>query len=146
MKVEVRLIEDLKEPYVVVYASHIDEEVQKTVNLFQESSAKDVIIAIENERNIILHAEEIYMIRIENEKPYIYCQKEKYVSKKRLVEVEVMLNQRFMRISKTTIINLDYIKGVEAGFGGMMLLIMKNGCKDYVSRKYLPNLKKYLGL
>ncbi|RKJ31015.1 LytTR family transcriptional regulator, partial [bacterium 1XD42-8] len=31
-------------------------------------------------------------------------------------------------------------------FGGMMCLVMKNGCKDYVSRKYLPDLKRYLGI
>ena len=52
----------------------------------------------------------------------------------------------FMKISKTALINLKYIEGVEASFGGSMLLILKNGCKDYVSRKYLPDLKKYLGL
>ena len=27
-----------------------------------------------------------------------------------------------------------------------LLLKLKNGCKDYVSRKYLPEFKKYLGL
>ena len=51
-----------------------------------------------------------------------------------------------MKISKTTLINLKYIEGIEAAFGGMMLLIMKNGVKDYVSRRYLPDLKKYLGI
>jgi two-component system response regulator LytT len=29
---------------------------------------------------------------------------------------------------------------------GMMLLKLKNGMKDYVSRKYLPSLKNYLGI
>ena len=51
-----------------------------------------------------------------------------------------------MKISKTTLVNLQYIDGVEASFGGTMLLILKNGCKDYVSRKYLPSFKEYLGL
>ena len=31
-------------------------------------------------------------------------------------------------------------------FGGIMLLVLKNGCKDYISRKYLPAFKKYLGI
>lgn len=34
----------------------------------------------------------------------------------------------------------------EAEFGGMMLLTMKNGSSEYVSRHYLPEFKKYLGL
>ena len=28
----------------------------------------------------------------------------------------------------------------------IVILKKKNGCKDYVSRKYLPEFKKYLGL
>ena len=57
-----------------------------------------------------------------------------------------LLGRGFMQISKQTIINLSYIKSVEAGFSGTLLLKLKNGLSDYVSRKYLPELKKYLGI
>ena len=39
-----------------------------------------------------------------------------------------------------------YMDSIEGGFSGTLLLTLKNGCKDYVSRKYLPGFKKYLGL
>lgn len=146
MQVEIKVIENLKDPYAIIYTSRLTEDIQQIVNTIGDGFVNNIIIGIENERNIVLHAEEVYMIRIENEKPYIYCKNERYVSRKRLIEIETMLDKRFMRISKTAIINLEYVKGVEAGFGGMMLIILKNGCKEYVSRKYLPNLKKYLGL
>ena len=51
-----------------------------------------------------------------------------------------------MQISKSTLVNLAYMDSVEAGFNGTLLLKLKNGCKDYVSRTYLPKFKKYLGL
>ena len=51
-----------------------------------------------------------------------------------------------MRISKATLVNLSYMDSIEPGFGGTLLLKMKNGCKDYVSRTYLKEFKKYLGL
>ena len=51
-----------------------------------------------------------------------------------------------MQISKTTLINLSYMDSIEPGFSGTLLLKLKNGDKDYVSRKYLPDLKNYLGL
>jgi DNA-binding LytR/AlgR family response regulator len=35
---------------------------------------------------------------------------------------------------------------IESGFSGTLLLKLKNGCKDYVSRRYLSEFKKYLGL
>ena len=43
-------------------------------------------------------------------------------------------------------VNLSYLDSIEPGLGGTMLLKLKNGCKDYVSRKYLPDFKRYLGL
>lgn len=146
MRVEIKLIEELQEPYAVIYTDNISNEIQEIANFIGTSVGKGVIIGIENERSIVLQADDIYMIRIEEEKAFIYCKDKKYISRKRLSEVEAMLNQRFMRISKTTIINLDYVAGIESAFSGMMLIILKNGCRDYVSRKYLPNLKKYLGL
>ena len=51
-----------------------------------------------------------------------------------------------MQISKTTLVNLSYMDSIEPGFSGTLLLKLKNGSKDYVSRKYLPEFKKYLGL
>ena len=57
-----------------------------------------------------------------------------------------MLSKDFMRISKSIIVNLQKIKNVEAVFSGMLLLHMKNGSKEYVSRTYLPKMKEFLGI
>ena len=51
-----------------------------------------------------------------------------------------------MQISKSTLVNLSYLDRIEPGFGGTVLLKLRNGSKDYVSRKYLPEFKRYLGL
>lgn len=144
MDVEIKIIKNLEKPYAVIYTSQIDEETQKIVSMLE--SANDIITAVHNDRTMILKGDDIYLIRIENEKTVLYGNEKSYVCKKRLCELEKALKPNFMKISKTTLINLKYIEGMEASFGGMMLLIMKNGCKDYVSRKYLPDLKKYLGL
>ena len=57
-----------------------------------------------------------------------------------------MLGSNFMRISKSIIVNLRKIESVKASFNGMILLRMKNGSKEYVSRTYLPKIKQYLGI
>lgn len=49
-----------------------------------------------------------------------------------------------MRVSKSVLVNLQYLDCVEPSFGGIMLLVLKNGCKDYISRKYLPAFKNIL--
>ena len=63
-----------------------------------------------------------------------------------MYEVLDQVGSGFMQISKSCVVNLSYVQSVEAGFGGSLLLKMRNGLSDYVSRKYLPDLKNYLGL
>lgn len=86
------------------------------------------------------------MVRVEDGDTIIFGEKEKYRSRKRLYEIEQQLGKQFMRISKSTLVNLTYLDSIEAGFNGTLLLKLKNGSRDYVSRTYLPKFKKYLGL
>lgn len=144
MKVELKISEDTKEPYVVIFTNSITEEIQKIIATFEMH--EKVISANDNERIIVLRPEEIYMVRIEQKEVVIYCESKKYTINKRLYELEDQLGKDFMRISKSTIINLKKIDCVEPSFNGMMYLLMKNGCKDYISRNYLPQFKKYLGI
>lgn len=144
MKVEIQISSDIEEPYAVIYSNKMTEEVQQIYEKIQSGS--NVITAIDNEQIIILQPSEIYMLRMENEQLIVYCQQKKYVSGKRLYEMENLLGNKFMRISKSTIINLKKVASIEPSFNGTMLVVLKNGMKDYISRKYLPAFKKYLGL
>lgn len=145
MKVSVDISAEYKEPYAVIYTDKVTEEIQRIIDTF--TTNKSPITALQNEEDIIvLQPKEIYMIRVENGDTIIYGETEKYRSRKRLYELGVQLGKQFMQISKSTIINLSYMDRIELGFSGTLLLKLKNGCKDYVSRKYLPEFKKYLGL
>lgn len=144
MRVEIKLQKNIPEPYAVIYTERITDEIQKVTNAIE--SMGRVVTAVLDDKIIVINIADIYMTRVEEDKTVIYCNDKKYVSRKRLCELEKVLGGDFMRISKTTLIHLDYISRVESSFNGMMLLTMKNGCKDYISRKYLPDFKKYLGL
>ena len=145
MRVSVELSPEYKESYAVVYTDKVTDEIQHMIDLF--SSSESPITALQNEQDIIiLQPNEIYMVRVENGDTIIYGEKQNYHSRKRLYELGQQLGKQFMQISKSTLINLSYMDSIEAGFSGTLLLKMKNGCKDYVSRKYLPEFKKYLGL
>ena len=56
------------------------------------------------------------------------------------------LDSNFVRVSKSTIVNLRKIKRVAPSLRGMMFIELKNGLKDNISRKYLPEFKKALDL
>ena len=145
MKVSVEISALYKEPYAVVYTDQITDEIQRIMDVF--GSTETPITALQNESDlVILQPKEIFMVRVENGDTILYGEKKQYRSRKRLYELGQQLGKQFMQISKSTLVNLSYMDSIEPGFGGTMLLKLKNGSKDYVSRKYLPAFKKYLGL
>ena len=144
MKVKVDVSQQYKEPYVEIHTDKITDDIQRIIDFL--NSGDSPIVGLRNEEDmVILKPEEIYMIRIEDGDTIVYTQNQQYRSRKRLYELSEQLGNRFMQISKSTLINLLYIDSIEPSFTGL-LLKLKNGNKDYVSRTYLKQLKNYLGL
>ena len=145
MKINVDISSEHKEPYAVIYTNEVTDDIQRMIDIF--SSKDSPIIALQSNGDmVILQPSEIYMVRVENGETIIYAEKYNYRSRKRLYEIGQQLGKQFMQISKSTLVNLSYMDRIEPGFNGTLLLKLKNGCKDYVSRTYLSEFKKYLGL
>lgn len=144
MKVSIQIDSEQKEPHIVIYTNHVDEQIEQLLSLL--SNPNSSICAMKDDRIVLLHPEDLYMIRVENGQTSLYTEKESFTSKKRLYEIEEQLNTSWIRISKTTLVNLRHIDYVEPSFGTALLLKLKNGLHDYVSRKYLPAFKKAIGL
>lgn len=91
--------------------------------------------------------EDISLVRAEGREIVCYDKlKNRYVLDKPLYELENMLSTLFVRISKSTIVNINQINHVEASFNGTMELVMKNGVTDYISRSFRKSFKERLGL
>ena len=145
MKVSIDISAEYKEPFAVIHTNKVTDEIQRIVDVLGTNETP--ITALQNEEDIVvLQPKEIYMVRVEEGDTIIYGAKQRYRSRKRLYELAQQLGSQFMQISKTTLINLSYMDSIEPGFSGTLLLKLKNGNKDYVSRKYLPEFKKYLGI
>ncbi len=144
MKVEIKISPEITEPYAVLYSNSITDEIRNAASALEANGM--VITAKSDSRIVVLQPREVFVVRVENDKTVIHCRSERYASDKRLYEMEQQLGREFVRISKATLVNLWEIASIEPSFNGIMLLTMKNGCKEYISRKYLPALKKTLGL
>ena len=144
MKVKIEVSPEYTPPRAVIYTDRLTPEIQRALEILQAKSTP--VLAERNGRTFLFAAQEVYMVRVENGETKLYTKQEEFSTRKRLYELLNQLGDGFMQISKSCAINLSDIQSVEASFGGSLLLKMKNGLSDYVSRKYLPDLKKYLGL
>lgn len=147
MKVKLNISKGNKETYAEIFSSSITPEVEKAVNFIEKlGEKKDILPLILGEKTILVKTSEIFMARVEDNSTVVYTEKEKYICKKRLYEILENLQGDFMRISKTTVINLKKAKCVEPYFSGTFYITLTNGLTDYISRKYMPEFKKYLGI
>ncbi|MDO5301561.1 MAG: LytTR family DNA-binding domain-containing protein [Tissierellia bacterium] len=144
MDVRLELSEKYQTPHAVIHTHAITPEVQRALDYLRLQPSP--LTAQKDDTTVILKPREVYLIRIEGSKTIIYTQREHYHTKKRLYQLVDQLGEDFLQISKQTVVNMAHIHSVEASFNGTLLLKMKNNLTDYVSRKYLPQFKAYLGL
>ena len=112
-----------------------------------ESEDQSEMLAVRKGSDItLLELKDIFMFRVEEKQVKVYTENKEYVIKKPLYQVEENLSTDFVRISKTTIVNLKKIERVAPSLKGMMFIQLKNGLKDNISRKYLPDFKNALDL
>lgn len=145
MKLKVVVEPGLEEDYAEIHVREMTDEVTRVSECIQNK--KPVITGLdEYERIVVIDNADIVSLHAEKKWCRIYTDASDYSCRKRLYEIENMLGRDYMRISKSIIVNLEKIESVEAVFNGMLLLRMKNGSKEYVSRTYLPRMKEYLGI
>ena len=143
MKAEVK-IQQCPEPYAVIYTDQITDEVQRVLNYMRENSG--TLIGMAEEKRYVIAAEQIVKVTVQKEHTYLHTASGKFLTGKRLYEIKDMLGNAFVQISKSVLVRISACESMESDFGGMMILHLKDGGKEYVSRHYLPEFKKSIGL
>lgn len=153
MKVQLFVSKDLEEPYAEIYTDNLTDNIQKAMVLLENDESEDdvdegnSILAVKKGSDIVLlDFEDIFMIKVEDKQTKVFSQNSEYSIKKPLYQIEESLDSDFVRISKSTIVNLRKIKRVAPSLRGMMFIELKNGLKDNISRKYLTDFKRALDL
>ena len=146
MKVNLFVSKDIAEPHADIHTNELTDNVSKAISILESDESSEMIAAKKGSDIVLLEYSEVYMFRVENKQVKVYTNDSEYQMKKPLYQVEESLDSDFVRISKTTIVNLKKIERVAPSLKGMMFIQLKNGLKDNISRKYLPDFKQALDL
>ena len=146
MKVNLFVSRDIEEPYADIHTDELTDNVTKAISILESDDSKDMLAVKKGSDIALLEFSDVYMLRVEDKQVKVYTQNSEYSIKKPLYQVEETLSGDFVRISKTTVVNLKKIQRVAPSLKGMMFIELKNGLKDNISRKYLPDFKNALDL
>jgi two-component system LytT family response regulator len=115
----------------------------------QNSSGPDRIPSRSGERVHFLELARVTHFFAEDKLTYASTGEKNWVVDRTIAELEEKLNPaRFVRVHRSTIVNLDYVDELYNWFGGRMMLRLKDPKKTEitVSRERLKELKERLGL
>ena len=86
---------------------------------------------------------DVVYLEASNNKISVFTQNDAYETKQKLYELKELLSTfTFAQINKSTLVNIDYVKSVQAEFSGNYTLRLKNKKEILtISRKYFKEFK-----
>ena len=145
MKITIENIPEGSEPEIIVRCNELDESLLQLIYSIKSSPKK--LIGLTGLQMNIINPKDVFYFEAVDNKVFIYCKEKVYESRLRLYELETEYeNSGFFRASKSTILNISKIKSLNPIFYGKFEALLLNGEKVYISRQYVPILKKKLNL
>ncbi len=117
----------------------------KSMNLaYNKTNIQNIIIS--NGKNYtIVPLKDIYKITAETPYVSIHVENKKYLHSETLKSIAIQLeNEAFVRIHKSTIVNLEKVVSIKSRLNGDYDILLKNGSEIRLSRTYVTNFRSKL--
>lgn len=143
---DIRIVENHKNTLCVeIQCIQMSDEIirlKKHIELFdQKLQAKK-----ESTQYFISTTDVLYFESVDNH-TFLYMQHDVMKIKQRLYELEYFLSHKdFIRISKSLIVNINKISSLRPELNRTILVTMCNGERLYISRRYVPSIRKILSV
>ncbi len=149
MKVGINIDHSVEEVEVLITA----QEQSRTVNALYEhivefdKKSLETLTAYRDDIAKIVNMTDVFRIYTGNQKVYIQTHQGEYAIRYRLYELEAALDKKqFLRISNSEIVNVKKIRDIDLSIIGRICIRFLNDTQTYVSRRYIPKIKKSLGI
>ncbi len=145
MKITIEPLADGAEEEIVIRSNSLDEELMGLI--YSLKAGRSRLTAFNGEEILKLSPRDIYYFESVDDRVCACCEKSVYSVKQKLYELEKLYGgSDFLRISKAMIVNIAKISRIVPMFNGRLEAVLLNSERVVVSRQYVPDLKKKLGL
>ncbi len=113
MKVKIEIDDRLEETEVIIRCDRLDDSIVNLQNsIMEQGDGKQCISLYKGETAYYVPVDEIYFFETEGKYIHAHTADKLFEAAYKLYELEELLPAGFMRISKSTIVNLDYIYSI----------------------------------
>ena len=145
MKIIIETPQDGEEDEIIIRCQELDEDLMQFIHLLKTGRTR-ITGYLEGAMKQLSPGEIYYFESVDN-KVFAYCEKDVFEIREKLYEIEERYQRTdFQRISKSVIVNVSQIERVAPMIGSRLQATMQNGEKVVISRQYVPELKRKLGI
>ncbi|GAA0699268.1 LytTR family DNA-binding domain-containing protein [Paraclostridium ghonii] len=143
MKIEIEIDENIKEDKFIIKCKELTDDINKIQKAIKEILEKKIQITFYKDNvEYYISLGEVLFFETENSNINAHTKENVYQVKYKLYELEEILPNNFMRVSKSTILNVDLIYSVTKNITSSSIVEFQNTHKTvYVSRYYYKPLK-----
>lgn len=146
MQIKIELNNAYKEPEIIILTDKMTDDIDRIFKMLSDEKFQ-IIAGIKNDRVEVLEPNDIIRVYANSKKVFAVTDKGEYMLRLRLYEAEERLSlNQFVRISKSEIINLKKVNNFDLNFAGTICVRFFNNEVTYVSRRYVSEIKKVLGV
>ena len=149
MKVVLEKVKAPADEGAVIKAMNVTDEIRSAMDLLENNRRSIPVTdkeSMDYGESLMLGTDLIYYAESVDKKTFVYTKDMCYETKHRLYELEEILSGNFFRCSKSLIINIRKIKAVKSELNGRMVAELLNGERIVISRNYVKDLKRKLGV
>ena len=145
MKIIIEAPKEDAEDEIIIRCRELDEDLVRLINLLKTGNTR--ITGYHNGTMKQLSPKDIFYFESVDNKVFAYYETEVYDVKEKLYEIEERYaHSDFQRISKSVIVNVSVIDHISPLIGSRLEATLNNGEKVIISRQYVPELKKKIGI
>ena len=146
MKIRIEVDENLIEDEVVIKCKSLSEDIHKIQSAIADIATKTQrFVFYKGDTEYYLSLEEVLFFETEENGICVHTVDNVYQTKYRLYELEELLPGYFMRVSKSSILNINQIYSISRNLSAASIVQFQNTHKQvYVSRYYYKPLKERL--
>lgn len=134
---------DIQETELTIKGNISSPEVESLLSFIKSNNIRGKLVLYKDEEQFFVDAKEVMYFESAYGKVSVHTENDSFQTKQKLYELMDSLKALpFAQISKSVIVNIDFVKSVSAEFSGNYSLRLKNSKEILtISRKFMKDFK-----
>ncbi len=146
MKIRIEEQPDLAEDEIIIRCAQVNQRIRQLhQSILDQTLACPQIVFYKEDSEYYFPLSNVLFFETEGDTVYAHTAKDSYKTKNRLYELEKTLPRKFIRVSKSTILNAELVHAITKNLASSSRVEFLGTHKNvYVSRRYYNHLKQKL--